>query len=513
MDRAALLLQLHKVLLVGDCNVLVGDHESHPDFLVVHAEHGLIALDVVPSHSGARVALNRKVQALRSDIPSLEVVPMSRVVVAMDLEAPAEGCLDQSSALNTEWVTTLPHRPVPLDVAQTLASDFAPSLTFYSPRRGPIDKEGQELRARQRVVLDLQQATTAQRQIKDVLVITGPPGSGKSLVLAARAKWLAAHHPDWMIQIICFNKMLVPYLTDLVSGTNASVDLMSTFMTRNRLRMSYDESDARRQLDFARKNAMPVIDALLVDEWQDLHAPFIQLLLEHVFPGRGGTLLVGDPQQALYGDVDEQEALQGHSVTRVVLGIPYRSSRQILEVASALDSGLDILQKDRGLDGEPVDIVFADNKQQQCAAIAWHIRSALDTADRAPENVVVLVLRKWDIGVVAKALEAANVPFDLVRKGEAVDFNLASPHVKIMTAHSAKGYEFDLVFLMGIEQLPSPDEPEGMRHARSALVGLTRAKEQVVITYSKENVYLNRLRALPLDLVRPLVWPDDYPET
>ena len=33
-----------------------------------------------------------------------------------------------------------------------------------------------------------------------------------------------------------------------------------------------------------------------------------------------------------------------------------------------------------------------------------------------------------------------------------------------------------------------------------------------LLTYSKENVYLDRIRALPDDLVQQWVWPDDYPE-
>lgn len=511
MDRAALLEELHVVLLLEECEVFSGDQESRPDLLIVHPERGLIALDIAARHENARVTLNRKVQALRSDFVALEAIPLSRVVVALDLTAPTGGCLDAATALGSAWWTTMPERPAPLELVQALAAQLAPTLAFHSPRRGPLDDAGRESRARQRVLLDLQQASTAQRDIKDVLVVTGPPGSGKSLVLAARAKWLASRRPDWRIQIVCFNRMLVPYLSDLVRGTSASVDLMSAFMTKHRLRMSYDEAQARRQLGVVRRQALPVVDALLVDEWQDLHASFVQLLLDHVFPGRGGAMLVGDPQQALYVDVDEEEALRGHLVDRVELMTPYRSTRQILEVASALDPELDIEQKDCGMDGEPVDIVFADDKRQQAAAIARDVRSALDKG-RAPENVAVLVLRRWDVGVVAKALEAAQVSFEVVRKDAASAFDLASPRVKIMTAHSAKGYEFDAVFLMGIEQLPPPDNPEGMKHARSALVGLTRAKDQVVITYSKENVYLNRLRALPPDLVRPWVWPDDYPE-
>ena len=512
MDRAALLTELHVVMLLEDCEIFPGDHDSRPDLLAVHPQRGLIAIDVAANYQDARVALNRKVQALRSDFPVLEAVPLSRVVVALDLHAPAGGCLHPEGALTSQWWLTMPERPAPAELVRRLASELAPTMSFHSPRRGALDDEGSEVRERQRVVLDLQQAATAQRKIKDVLVVNGPPGSGKSLVLAARARWLASRNPTWNIEVVCFNKLLVPYIEGLVSGTGVRVGRMSEFMQRQGLRMSFDADAARGQLPMAKRKAMPIIDALLVDEWQDLHASFVQLLLEHVSPGRGGALLVGDPAQALYGEVDEAEALRGHVVEREELMTPYRSSRQILEVAAALDPDLDIPAKDCGLEGQPVDIVFANDKKEQSAAIARDVRSALDSGGRAPENVAVLVLRKWDVGVVAKALENEGVPFEVVRKEAAAFFKLSAPQVKIMTAHSAKGYEFDVVFLMGLEQLPSPDDDDGLRHGRSALVALTRAKDQVVITYSKENVYLNRLRSLSADLVRPWVWPDDYPE-
>ena len=85
--------------------------------------------------------------------------------------------------------------------------------------------------------------------------------------------------------------------------------------------------------------------------------------------------------------------------------------------------------------------------------------------------------------------------------------------IKVMTVHSAKGYEFEVVFLVGMEHLAEPDGSDrASREGRCGYVGATRAKDQLVLTYSKENVYLDRIRALPDDLVQQWVWPDDYPE-
>ena len=90
---------------------------------------------------------------------------------------------------------------------------------------------------------------------------------------------------------------------------------------------------------------------------------------------------------------------------------------------------------------------------------------------------------------------------------------MAEPRVKVLTVHSAKGLEFDVVFLVGLEQLPDPNgTADTDRHGRTGYVGATRARDQLVLTYTKDNAYLERIRALPEDTLRRWVWPDDYPE-
>src|SRR5437867_4461003 len=64
--------------------------------------------------------------------------------------------------------------------------------------------------------------------------------------------------------------------------------------------------------------------------------------------------------------------------------------------------------------------------------------------------------------------------------------------VTLMTLHSAKGLEFPVVFLTGLEEGVFPhdralEDPEGLEEERRlAYVGLTRAKHRLYLSYARE---------------------------
>jgi DNA helicase-2/ATP-dependent DNA helicase PcrA len=81
-------------------------------------------------------------------------------------------------------------------------------------------------------------------------------------------------------------------------------------------------------------------------------------------------------------------------------------------------------------------------------------------------------------------------------------------HLNLITLHSAKGLEFDVVVLMGMDQdkLPSwsADTPEKKLEARRLFyVGITRAKHEVHLTYSgwTENKYGRRFHKGPSEFL------------
>jgi len=70
--------------------------------------------------------------------------------------------------------------------------------------------------------------------------------------------------------------------------------------------------------------------------------------------------------------------------------------------------------------------------------------------------------------------------------------------VKLMTLHSSKGLEFDIVFLVGLEEglLPHSQNLEEMEkleeERRLCYVGMTRAKKKLYLTYARRRLFFGR---------------------
>jgi DNA helicase-2/ATP-dependent DNA helicase PcrA len=107
--------------------------------------------------------------------------------------------------------------------------------------------------------------------------------------------------------------------------------------------------------------------------------------------------------------------------------------------------------------------------------------------------------------------------------GESERLNSGKGAVQLMTFHSAKGLEFPVVFMVGMEEglfphqsaLTDPDEMEEER--RLCYVGMTRARERLYMVYAEKrrlygSVQWNSpsrfIEEIPVELVKEVVWND-----
>jgi len=91
------------------------------------------------------------------------------------------------------------------------------------------------------------------------------------------------------------------------------------------------------------------------------------------------------------------------------------------------------------------------------------------------------------------------------------NLNEEQEKVSLMTLHAAKGLEFPVVFIVGLEQGLFPnhrtlDDPAALEEERRlCYVGITRAQEQLFLTYAKERrLWGSREPAIPSQFLREL---------
>ncbi|WP_198164004.1 3'-5' exonuclease [Nocardia violaceofusca] len=521
-------MALRKSLDSYRCPVEISPPTSsgYPDLVLLDPARGLLAVDVHHSVAGdARaefVELNRRIEAFRADTQADEDVPIVRVLaVATGLSVPtrtvAGRVLVPTAQFNEwRWLSLIAEQNVDPQAFDQVRAVLFPSIVFTVDLRRGISDDSAGDRAALRVVLDRQQAYVAERDIADMLVLTGPPGSGKTLVLAARARWLAAEHPEWRIQMLCYNKTLAPYLRRLVADVpNVRVNRVWEIAHEFGIRFSYaDDTVLSAGLAAAvRAGLAQPFDAVLIDEVQDFHPAWIELAHALLRPGRGGMLLAGDYAQALYnpGDPHSSPLLQAEHLE---LQRPYRSTRQILSAVQGLDPSFAVVGLDHAPSGPPVDLVWAASWDEQAQCVAYEVNAMLVAGGLQPRDIGILVTQyRGAYGRLKRALEEYEIPYSAMDPKDKGEFDLFCDTVKLLTVHSAKGYEFKAVVLFGLETLPDPDstDPETLRRARVTFVGATRAMDNLVITYTRDNKFLTRLSSDEQDVAR-YCWPDDYEE-
>lgn len=509
MDAAAQALDAHGFETFRD------DAGIRPQLLAHHPVKGVVALDYATDNS-AGVRLNRKLELLREEVPAIRRVAVDRRVVDPSARGTDRRTVTVADARTGAWVTALRPRPIDDKVADGIRAAFTPLAEVPIPRRDKLSDHDSSARAKARLRLDADQAKAVEGLTGEVGVVEGPPGSGKTIVLVARARMLARENPNWRIQFLCYNRMLVPYLRELVSPyPNIEVSTFARFVHSLGCRVNMTEpgwavSDAARTVPILVR--APVIDALLVDEAQDFWLPWLQVAMAAVRPGRGGVLLAGDSKQSLYRYESGIDELKGWLDDFEVFELDraYRSTRQILEVTSALSDQSMVHGLATAFDGPPVDLIYSHDKAGQGDAVANDIAMLAKHEHVEYQNIGVLVTRKFLVGTVAKALERRGIPVEVMWANMAGGLDLREPTVKVMTVHSAKGIDFDIVFLVGLESLPDGLSNEDVQQGRTGYVGMTRAKDRLVITYSHDNAYLERIRHVDNETLNRWMWPDDF---
>jgi superfamily I DNA and RNA helicase len=257
------------------------------------------------------------------------------------------------------------------------------------------DSRGGKLKAIEREIanLDKWQKRSAIEVPEGVQRIRGLAGSGKTVVLALKAAYLHAQHPEWRIALTFYTRSLYQQLEDL--ARRFSFEHIFDEPDWNRLQVmhcwgsmreragiytvlaselgqpirdwgyalaTYGRADAfagicRELLDAAkaRRRVEPIFDAVLVDEAQDLPQEFFELLAIFTKAPHRIAFAYDELQQLNAGTMPSVEALfgsdekgrprvslkgKGNAREDVVLPVCYRNPPWTLTVAHGLGFGV-----------------------------------------------------------------------------------------------------------------------------------------------------------------------------
>ncbi len=154
-------------------------------------------------------------------------------------------------------------------------------------------------------------------------MVTGVPGSGKTVILLARALYILQKHPKWSILIVTYTKALKNKLEQQVKARCIEIGIagmQERLEIKTLHKVCYDlighpnQPDDRKKEDFynefwpkeALKAATPEYDYVLIDEYQDFYVDYFALCLKlcHKYQvdeaNTENIFLAGDRLQRIY---------------------------------------------------------------------------------------------------------------------------------------------------------------------------------------------------------------------
>ncbi len=304
--------------------------------------------------------------------------------------------------------------------------------------------------------------------------ITGPAGSGKTLLAMAIAKRLAAKEQRTLLT--CFNKRLAVYLKEEAGETpNLEVEHFHALCVRlaGEAGIQLPDPDPGPGSDFyehrlpealaeAAAKLGPRYDAIVVDEGQDFREWWWPALLAlHVDPDGGALYVFADDNQNLYGG----ELPVAEEDTIGPLARNLRNTKQIGEFVTVFYEGSEP-PISRGPDGEPVQILGYESDEELAHLLGVVLTNLVELEGVPVEDIVVLT---------PSGKEKSRLRNREKVNGFRLSEKLEPGTVLATSVHGFKGLERPVVILAEL----------GDKHAedlnRYLYVGASRARNHLIV--------------------------------
>ena len=245
-----------------------------------------------------------------------------------------------------------------------------------------------------------------------------------------------------------------------------------------------------------------LVDHVIIDEAQDLHATHWALLRALVADGPNDLFIAEDSHQRIYGSPVVLSRFGIKIVGRSRrLTLNYRTTAQNLHFAVSVLSGAEYRDLEQGEEstsdyrsarnGPTPELISCPDLPAELETVATKVKDWLAGEEVDPESIAILTRSQDERDRFVRGLGERGVT------ARAVDKNAATPgQPLVMTMHRAKGMEFSRVILAGADEkhVPSPatlrnvpeeERAEALLRERSLLyVASSRARDALVVTWS-----------------------------
>jgi hypothetical protein len=423
--------------------------------------------------------------------------------------------------------------PLSIEDINAIRYHLFPEVRISAEFKAPVPYQDQLLLSLHDIkTMDLHQENLA-KQIGDKnRLIRGVAGSGKTIILASRAKMLSKQNPDWKILILCFNISLANSIQQMVNhmlnepedlfdfdseskevqNQNIIVRNFHSWLKHDLKINEYQLSDMIEKIEL-NEAILPTYDAVLIDEGQDFEADWLRLVGLLINSDTQSLLLVEDRAQTIYKRrrsylQDTGLSFQGRSK---VLTINYRNTSQIVKFAWDFYREHSMFRNkvvNRDLEGEiiapqstkrkgpDVGILRASTFADEIRVVSRQIKK-LHEEKKVPYDEMLVLYRvkkthKFPIiDTIKRIFGESGLPYYWITENDVSkrSFKKEDGRIKISTIDSSKGLDFQAVFIVNVDSMPFPLEDDKEREVSLLYIGMTRAKQYLCLSYSGESEF------------------------
>lgn len=427
--------------------------------------------------------------------------------------------------------------PLSIEDINAIRYHLFPEVRISAEFKAPVPYQDQLLLSLHDIkTMDLHQENLA-KQIGDKnRLIRGVAGSGKTIILASRAKMLSKQNPDWRILILCYNISLANAIQQMIFhmlnepedlfdfDPNSKVVQNQNIIVRNfhswlKNDLRIKEQQLPSIIEKLEKNQaiLPTYDAVLIDEGQDFEADWLRLVSLLINANTQSLLLVEDRAQTIYQRKrsylqDTGLSFQGRSK---VLSINYRNTKQIVKFAWDFYRKHSMFKNkvvNRDLEGEIIapqstkrkgpeaGIIKAGNFFEEMRIVARQTKKLHEERKVSYDEMLILYRVKRThqtpiIDIIKRSLSDAGLPYFWITENETSkrSYEKEDGKIKISTIDSSKGLDFRAVFIVNVDSMPFPLEENKEREVSLLYIGMTRAKQFLCLSYSGESEFTQYL--------------------